>query len=233
LACLPPVRLRTPGGNLSRRRCVKGLALEPSWEGAMTGWHVRARSRQAGALLGAIAVLAAGCAAAGGGGGLRADRAGAARHSVAASPPGRVFPHRIAGTPGPGGVKHGTGPGIAGARPPASCASALGDPVVGRAGAALPRVAMPACLCCRWCACAGACCGCRPSQWPPGERPPPSPLAWQCCPRWLGPPEGDSSPIWPACRPGCAPRACPIGPARSAAGSGPARFSGGAAAGAS
>ena len=200
----------------------------------MTGWLVRARSQQAGALLAAIVVLVAGCAAAGGSGGPRADRAGAARHSAAASPPGRVFAHRIARTPAPGGVKHGAGPGIAGAWSPASCAPALGNPVVDRSSTASRlRMVMPACLCCRWCACAGVCCGCRPSQWPPRWRPPPSPLAWQCCPRWLGPPDGDTSPIQWACWPGCAPRACPVGPARSAVGSVPARSSGGAAVGAS
>src|SRR5215472_12693861 len=187
---------RTSGGNRSRRRCVKGAALESCREGAMTGWHIRARSRSAGALLGAIAVLVAGCAAAGGGG-PRADGAGAARHSVAASPPGRVFAHRIARTPGPGGVKHGSGSGIVGAGSLAPCALPLGDPV-SRAGAASRlRVAVPACLCCRWCA--WACCGCRPGRWPPQWRPPRSPLAWLCCPRWLGPPNADSSPrrCWP------------------------------------
>src|SRR5215469_10751514 len=109
----------------------------------MTGWHVRARSQQAGALLGAIAVLVTGCAAAGRGGGLRADRAGGARHSVAASPPGRVFAHRIAGTPGPGGVKHGAGPGIAGTWSLTLCAPVLGPPVVDRGGASRPRMTMP------------------------------------------------------------------------------------------
>jgi hypothetical protein len=198
----------------------------------MTAWHARPRSRRAGALVGAIAVLVAGCTAAGGGSGPRADRAGAARHSVAVSPPGRVFAHRIAGTPGPGSVKHGGGPGIAGAWSLAPCAPPLGGPGVNRAGAASRlRVAAPACLCCRWCACAWACCGCSPGRWPPRWWPR-SHLAWQCCPRWLGPPDGDSSPIRPACGPGCASRACPVGPARSAAGSVQARSPGGAAAGA-
>jgi hypothetical protein len=55
-------------------------------------------------------------------------------------------------------------------------------------------------------------------------------MAWWCCPRWLGPPEGDSSPTQPWCEPGCGSRACPIGPqapvlgpARSAAGAVQAR----------
>jgi hypothetical protein len=221
--------LRTPGGNLSRRRCVRGVALEPCREGAMTAWQVRARSRRAGALLGAIAVLVAGCTAPGGDSGLRADRAGVAEHSVATGPPGRAFGHRIAGTPGPGSVQHGRGPGIAGPLSPAQCAPPLGDPVVNRADAAsrLP-VVVPACLCCRWCACAWACCGCSPGRWPPRWWPPHSPLAWPCCPRWLGPPDGDSAPVRP-CGPGCASHACPVGPARSAAGSVQARSPGGAA----
>jgi hypothetical protein len=221
--------LRAPGGNLSRRRCVRGVTLEPCREGAMTAWHVRARSRRAGALLGAVAVLVAGCTAPGGGSGPRADRAGAARHSAAAGSPGRVFGHRIAGTPGPVGVKHGSKPGIAGPLSLVQCAPPLGDPVVNRAEAASrPRVAVPACLCCRWCACAWVCCGCGPARWPPRSH-----LAWPCCPRWLGPPDWDSSPIRPACGPGCASHACPVGPDRSAAGSVQARSPGSAAAGAS
>jgi hypothetical protein len=198
----------------------------------MTAWHLWARSRRAGALLGVIAVLVAGCTAAGGGG-LRAGRAGPARQSVAASPPGRVVAHRTAGAPGPGSVKPGSGPRTAGASSLAQCVSPLGDPGAGRPGAAsrLP-VAVPACLCCRWCACAWACCGCGPGRWPPRWWPR-SHLAWQCCLRWLGPPGEDSSPIWPVCGPGCGSRACPVGPARPAAGSVQARSLGGAAAGAS
>jgi hypothetical protein len=211
----------------------KGVAVEPCREGAMTSWPARARSRRVGALLGAIAVLVAGCTTAGGGSGPRADRAGPVRPSVAASPPGRVVAHPIAGPPGPGSVKHGSGPGIAGASSLASCAPPLGGPVVRRVGAAFrPRVAVPACLCCRWCACAWACCGCGPGRWPPRWWPR-SHLAWQCCLRWLGPPGEDSSPIWPVCGPGCGSRACPVGPARPAAGSVQARSLGGAAAGAS
>ena len=198
--------------NLSWRRCVQGVALEPYREGAMTAWPAWARSRRVGALLGAVAVLVAGCTTAGGGSGLPADRAGPARHPVVASPPGRVVAHRIAGTPGPGSVKHGSGPRIAGASSLASCAPPLGAPVVNGAGATSRlRVAVPACLCCRWCACAWACCGCGPGRWPPRWWPR-SHLAWQCCPRWLGPPARDSSPIWPVCGPGCGSRACPVGP---------------------
>ena len=207
----------------------------------MTAWHVRARSRRAGALLAAIAVLVAGCTAAGGGSGPRAGRAGTARHYVAASPPGRVFAHGIAGTPGPGSIKHGGGSKIGRASAGAPCAAPLGAPVANRASAASrPRVAVPACLCCRWCACAWACCGCGAGRWPPRWWPPHSHLAWWCCPRWLGPPGWDSAPIRPACGPGCGSHACPIGPqtpglgpARSAAGSVQARSPGGAAAGAS
>ena len=200
----------------------------------MVAWHARARSRRAGALLGAIAVLVAGCTAAGGGGGPRADRAGAARHSVAASPRGRVFAHRTAGTPGHGCARHGSGPRIGGASSLAQCAPPLADPMVNRAGVASRlRVAVPACLCCRWCACDFACCGCGPGRLPPRWWPPHSHLAWQCCPHWLGPPEGDSAPVRPVCGPSCASPACPVGPARSAAGSVQARSPGGAAVGAS
>ena len=181
----------------------------------MTAWPARARTR-AGALLGAVAVLVAGCTAAGGG----------ARHSVAASQPGRVVAHRIAGTPGPGRITRGSGPRMAGASPLAQCAPPLGDPVVNRAGAGPRlRVAGPVCLCCRWCACAGACCGCGPGRWPPRWWPR-SRLAWPCCPRWLGPPGGDGSPIWPECGLGCGSHACPVGPVRSAAGAVQARSTG-------
>jgi hypothetical protein len=200
----------------------------------MAAWHARARSRRAGALLGAIAVLVAGCTVAGGGSGPRADRAGAARHSVAASPRGRVFAHRTAGTPGHGRARHGSGPRIAGASSPAQCAPPLGDPMVNRVGAASRlRAAVPACLCCRWCACAFACCGCGPGRWPQRWWPPPSHLAWQCCPHWLGPPDGDTAPVRPVCGPGCTSHTCPVGPAGSAAGSVQARSPGGAAVGAS
>lgn len=224
---------QTPGRNLSQRRCVKEVALEPRREGAMTAWHVRARSRRAGALLAAIAVLVAGCTAADGGSGPRADRAGTARHYVAANPPGRIFAHGIAGTPGPRSVKHGGGSKIGRASAGAPCAAALGAPIANRASAACrPRVAVPACLCCRWCACAWACCGCGPGPWPPQWWPPHSHLAWWCCPRWLGPPGWDGAPIRPACGPGCRSLACPVGPARSAAGSVQAPSSGGAAIGA-
>lgn len=225
-------------GNLSRLRCVRWIPPEPCREGAMTTSHVRAPSRRAGALLGAVAVLVAGCTA-GGGSGLRADRAGPAHGAVAASPSGHNFAHRATRTPTRASVKHGSGPGIGQASSLAQCAPPLGDPVVNRASAASRlRVAVPACLCCRWCACAWACCGCD-GRWPPRLWPR-SHLAWRCCLRWLGPPGGDSSPIPPACGPGCGSLACPIGPqtpglgpARSAAGSVQAGSPGGAAAGAS
>lgn len=184
----------------------------------MTAWPVRARSRQACALLGAVAVLVAGCTAAGGGSTPRADRAGPAGHLVAAGRPGRVVTGTAAGR---SRVTHGSGPRMAGASSMALCVPPLGGPAVGRAVAASRlRVAVQACLCCRWCACAGACCGCGrlPPRW--WRRPY---LAWQCCPRWLGPPGGDGSPIWPGCVLGCGSGACPVGPARPAAGSAQAR----------
>jgi hypothetical protein len=178
----------------------------------MKAWPAWARSRRAGALLGAAAVLLAGCTTAGGGSGPPADRTGPAGHSAAASPPGRVAAHRIAGTPGPGSITHGSGPGIGRASSLAWCTPPPGDRVVNRAGAA-PRLraAAPARERCCWCDCAWACCGCGPGRGPPGWWPR-SRLAWQCCPRWLGPPDGDSSPIWPVCGPGCGSRACPVGP---------------------
>src|SRR5215472_4599107 len=103
--------------------------------GAMTAWPAWARSRPAGALVGAVAILLAGCASAGGDTTPRAGQAGPVRHSAPASRPGRVVAHRIAGTPGPGSTTHGSGPRIA----TALCAPPLGDPVVNRAGAA-PRL---------------------------------------------------------------------------------------------
>jgi len=190
----------------------------------MTAWPARARSRRAGALLGAVAVLVAGCTTAAGGSGPPAGRPGPARPVAAASLPGRGVAHRTAGAPGPGSVQHGSGPRAAGASSLA-CAPALGAPVAHRAGAASRlRAAAPGCRCCRWCACAWACCGCGPGRWPPRWWPR-SHLAWQCCPRWLGPPGGDSSPIPPTCRPGCGSFACPAGP--QAPGLGPARSAAG------
>jgi hypothetical protein len=209
----------------------KGVALEPCREGAMTERPARARSRRVSALLSAVAVLVAGCTTAGGGSSLRAGRAGPTQHSVAARPHGRVVGHRIAGAPAPVSVTHGSEPKIAAAWSLA-CAPALGAPAVNRADAASGlRAAVPACLCCRWCACAWACCGCGPRRWP--RLWPRSHLAWPCCPRWLAPPGGDSSPIWPVCGPGCGSHACPAGPARPVAGSDQVRSPGGAAAGAS
>lgn len=201
----------------------------------MTEWRVRAQSRRAGALLGAAAVLLAGCTSAGGGSGPRTALGGPARHSAAASPPGRVVGHRISGTPGPGSVKHGSGPRIAGA-PSLACAPPLGVPMGNRPVAASRlRVALPACLCCRWCACGGACCGCGPGRWPPRWWPR-SHLTWQCCAHWPGPASEDGSPIWRVCGPGwpgCGSRACPVGPTRPAAGAVQARSPARAAAGAS
>src|SRR5215467_9666351 len=63
-------------------------------EDAMNASHTRTRSRGAGALLGAVAVLVAGCTAAGGGSGPRAGQAGAAPGAVTASPSGHSFAHR-------------------------------------------------------------------------------------------------------------------------------------------
>jgi len=124
------------------------------------------RSRRVSALLSAVAVLVAGCTTAGGGSSLRAGRAGPAQHLVAARPHGRVVGHRIAGTPAPVSVTHDSEPKIAAASSLA-CAPPRGAPAINRADAASGlRVAVPACLCCRRCACAWACCGCGPRRWP-------------------------------------------------------------------
>ena len=197
----------------------------------MTASHTRVLSRRAGALLGAITVLAAGCTAAGGGSGPRADQAGAAPGTVAASPSGHSFAHRTGGTTGPG-VRHGGGSRIAPARSLPPCAYTAGHPVATPGGAA-PSSPVAIAVC--WCACARDCCGCGLSRWPPRSH-----LAWLCCPRWLGPPGGDSSPVRLACGLGCGSFGCPagpqapgLGPARSAAGSVQARSPRGVAAGAS
>jgi len=193
----------------------------------MTASQARAGSGRAGALLGAIAVLAAGCAAAGGGSGRPpAAQAASNQGSVAASPAGRVVAHRTAGDTGPGMVRHGSGPGIARGSSPGLCAPPVGDPVANQVGAASgSTAAVPMCLCCWGCACAWACCGCGPGPWPP-RWPAHSRLAWECCARWQQRPGWRTSPVPVACEPGCSSPACPLGPpapvpgpARAAAGS--------------
>jgi len=180
----------------------------------MTTSHARALSGRSGALLGAIAVLLAGCAAAGEGSGTRAAQVATAGGPVAASPAGRVVAPSTTEAPGTGRVRHGSGPGIARGLSPVMCAAPAGDPVAYRAGAE-PRspTKVPMCLCCGWCACAGACCGCALGRWPPRSR-----LAWECCALWQQPPDWRTSPIPMDCGPGCSSPACPIGPQAPAPG---------------
>src|SRR5258708_31714803 len=102
----------------------------------MTSWHVRAQSSGAGALLGAVAVLAAGCGAAGGGSGPGAGRAGAAQGAVAARASSRSFAHRTAQTTGPGSVRHSSAATITGPLPLFQCEHAMGHPVVSPVSAA-------------------------------------------------------------------------------------------------
>jgi hypothetical protein len=193
-------------------------------------------SMRAGALLGAIAVLTAGCTAAYPGSPPRAGRAGAAHAVTAARSSGRGFAHPSGGTAGPRSGRHGRGFKTAQAPSLARCAPPIGDPVVHRAGTAPgSRAALPMCLCCRWCACAWACCGCGPGRWPPSSR-----LAGVCCSRWQWPPGWGGSPIPVACGAGCSWGACPIGPptpvlgpARPAVGPVQDRAAGGMTAGAS
>jgi len=179
----------------------------------MTTSPGRGLSIRAGALLGAVAVLIAGCAAAGGSGS-RADRAGGARdaiaaHRIAARSSGRVVAQRAAGL---GSVEQRSGSRSARAASRVLCAPPVGDPVGYRAGGApgspVP-VAVPVCPRCGWCgcACAWACCGCAPGRWSPR-----SSLPWVCCSRWLRPLGGGDSPVPLACALGCSSLACPVGP---------------------
>ena len=187
--------------------------------------HFRARSKRVGALLGAIAILLTGCMAPGAGSGPRSGRARAAPDTVAASHSGHGFAHRTTGTTAPRSVGHGREPTVARASSLSGCALAAGHPVRYMAGPAFRTpAALPICPCCPWCACAWVCCGCGPGAGPPGRWSPRSPVAWLCCWRWPPPPSWSSSPIPPACRPGCTQRACPSwrqaavpGPARTAA----------------
>ena len=189
----------------------------------MTTSPGRGLSIQAGALLGAIAVLTAGCTAAYRGSPPPASRPGAAHGVIAARSSGRGFAHGNDGTAGRGSARHESGFQTVQAPPWARCALPISDPVAHRV-AAPPgsRAAAAMCLCCRWCACAcaWACCGCGPGRWPPRFH-----LVWLCCSRWQWPPGRGDSPPPLACRPGCSPGACPmepptpvLGPARSAAG---------------
>ena len=188
----------------------------------MTASHVRASSRRAAALLGAIAIVVSGYMAAGAGSGPRSGRAGATQDAVAASPSGHTSAHWTAGTTGPRSVRHGSGLGIGRAPPLSQCVLAAGHRVLYSAGpASRSPMAGPTCPCCLRCACAWTCCGC-PGGWPPGWWSPRSRLAWRCCSPW--PPGWGSSPIRPECGPGCISRACPTwrqapapGPARAAA----------------
>jgi len=200
----------------------------------MSTSQVRALARRAGALLGAVAVLAAGCATPRAGSGPRAGRAEAAVAASASSASSHGVAHRTARTTGPGVVRHSSRTRIAGPRTLFRCAPAVGHPVVSPVSAASgSRLVVPVCSCCRGCSCAWACCGCGPGRWPPRPH-----LVWLCCARWHPPPGWGSSPIPPACWPGCGALACPAGarvpvPGPAAAGSSQDRAPGGPTAGAS
>ena len=84
----------------------------------MTTSPGRGLSIRAGVLLGAIAVLAAGCTAAYRGNPPRAERAGAAHVVTAARSSGRGFAHRSGGTAGPGsGFRPAQAPSLAALAP--------------------------------------------------------------------------------------------------------------------
>jgi hypothetical protein len=208
----------------------------------MTTSQVRALARRAGALLGAVAVLAAGCATAGGGSGPRAGRADAAQDAVAASASihaasasSHGLAHRAARPTWPGSARHSGGARIAARRTLLWCQPAVGHPVVSPVSVASgARLVVPVCRCCGWCSCGWAC-GSGTGRWPPRPH-----MVWQCCPRWHPQPGWGSSPIPPTCWPGCGALACPAslpplvpGPARAPAGSSLDHAPGGTTAGAS
>jgi hypothetical protein len=114
----------------------------------MTTAHAWALSRLAGALLGAVTLLAAGCSAAGGGGGHRAGPAVAAHDAVAVSPSAPAFSGRTPAPSGPVGGRPGSGSRIAWAPSLPRCSyapsgrqprvSGLDAAPGGRAGTLLP-----------------------------------------------------------------------------------------------
>jgi len=103
----------------------------------MTTARVRAQFRLAGALLGAVMLLAAGCSA-GGGGSPGADPAGTAHAAVAVSSPGRAIADRTAG---PISGRRDSGSRIAWAPSLPRCSYAAGAPAPARTGAASGRQA--------------------------------------------------------------------------------------------
>ena len=107
----------------------------------MTSAHARAISRLAGALIGALTLLAAGCSAAGGGGGPRADPAVAAHDAVAVSPSGRAFGGHAPTATGPISGRPGSGSRIAWTPSLPRCSYAAGTPAPGGTGAASGRQA--------------------------------------------------------------------------------------------
>jgi hypothetical protein len=103
----------------------------------MTTAHARALSRLAGALLGAIMLLAAGCSV-GGGSSPQTDPAGTAHDAVAVSSSGRAFADRTAG---PIRGRRGSGSRIAWAPSLPRCSYAAGTPGPAPTGAASGRQA--------------------------------------------------------------------------------------------
>ena len=102
----------------------------------MTSAHARAISRLAGALIGALTLLAAGCSTADGGGGPRADPAVAAHDAVAVSPSGRASGGYAPAATGPISGRPGSGSRIAWAPSLPQCSYAAGTPAPGGTGTA-------------------------------------------------------------------------------------------------
>ena len=102
----------------------------------MTSAHARAISRLAGALIGALTLLAAGCSTAGGGGGPRADPAVAAHDAVAVSPSGRASGGHAPAATGPISGRPGSGSRMAWAPSLPQCSYAAGTPAPGGTGTA-------------------------------------------------------------------------------------------------
>jgi hypothetical protein len=106
----------------------------------MTTAHARALSRLAGALLGAVTLLAAGCSAAGGGGGHGAGPAVAAHDAVAVSPSAPAFSGRTPAPTGPISGRPGSGSRIAWAPSLPRCSYAPAPGGTGAGAGRQPRI---------------------------------------------------------------------------------------------